>query len=218
MQGRAINFDSGATLRRPRLADRQTDVFVGTEFNGQWLIVSYDSANKKKHHKSIIHCVRSDVLFKTTNVGAPNNTDFIQWGAVAENLPVNLIVQQMNISIMGTENVWFNVLVQMHFIQRKQLSETNCPGEGVLVATKFNVTFLPLRLCYVNTSTCFSKDAENLTTYGYVLWSMQSDCLYSSLFFEHYNRILLCDWVIELCSVRLIDGVSSHNAFAFYLT
>jgi len=22
---------------------------------------------------------------------------------------------------------------------------------------------------YVNTSTCFSKDAENLTTYGYVL-------------------------------------------------
>jgi len=46
---------------------------------------------------------------------------------------------------------------------------------------------------------------------------MQSDCLYSSLFFEHYNRILLCEWVIELCSVRLIDGVSSHNAFAVYL-
>ena len=46
---------------------------------------------------------------------------------------------------------------------------------------------------------------------------MQSDCLYSSLFFEHYNRILLCEWVIELCSVRLIDGVSSHNAFAFYV-
>jgi len=46
---------------------------------------------------------------------------------------------------------------------------TTCPGERMLVATKFNVTFLPLRLCYVNTSTCFSKDAENLTTYGYVL-------------------------------------------------
>ena len=32
------------------------------------------------------------------------------------------------------------------------------------------------------------------------VWScalMQSDCLYSSLFFEHYNRILLCEWVIE---------------------
>ena len=33
---------------------------------------------------------------------------------------------------------------------------TTCPGERVLVVTKFNVTFLPLRLCYVNTSTCFS--------------------------------------------------------------
>jgi len=38
----------------------------------------------------------------------------------------------------------------------------------------------------------------------------------TGLIFEDYNRILLCDWVIELCSVRLIDGVSSHNAFAFY--
>jgi len=49
---------------------------------------------------------------------------------------------------------------------------------------------------------------------------MQSDCWYSSLFFEHYNHILLCERVIELCSVRLIDGVSSHNqinAFKFYL-
>ena len=46
---------------------------------------------------------------------------------------------------------------------------------------------------------------------------MQSHCLYLSLFFEHYNRILLCEWVIELCSARLIDGMTSHNAFAFYL-
>jgi len=53
---------------------------------------------------------------------------------------------------------------------------TTCPGEPVLVATKFNVTFLPLRLCYVNVSTCFSKDAENLTTYGYVLWCSQIVC------------------------------------------
>jgi len=46
---------------------------------------------------------------------------------------------------------------------------------------------------------------------------MQSDCLCSSLFFEHCNRISLREWVIELCSVCLIDGVSYHNAFAFYL-
>jgi len=46
---------------------------------------------------------------------------------------------------------------------------TTCPGERVLVTTRFNVIFLPLGLCYENTRTCFSKDAENLTTYGYVL-------------------------------------------------
>jgi len=46
---------------------------------------------------------------------------------------------------------------------------TTIPGEQVLVATKFNVTFVPLRLCYEKTRTYFSKDAENLTTYGYVL-------------------------------------------------
>jgi len=53
---------------------------------------------------------------------------------------------------------------------------TTCPGERVLVATRFNVTFLPLRLCYEKTRTCFSKDAENLTTCGYVLWCSQIVC------------------------------------------
>jgi len=42
-------------------------------------------------------------------------------------------------------------------------------GSRVSVTTRFNVAFLPLRSCYENTHTCFSKDAENLTTYGYVL-------------------------------------------------
>jgi len=46
---------------------------------------------------------------------------------------------------------------------------TTCPGERVLVNTRFNVTFLPLRRCYENTRICFSKDAENQTTHGCVL-------------------------------------------------
>jgi len=54
---------------------------------------------------------------------------------------------------------------------------TTCSGERVLVATRFNVTFLLLRLCYKNTRTCFSKDEENLTTYGYVLWCSQIVCI-----------------------------------------
>jgi len=54
---------------------------------------------------------------------------------------------------------------------------TTCPGERVLVATRFNATFLPLRLCYENTRICFSKDAESLTTYGCVLWCNQIVCI-----------------------------------------
>ena len=79
-----------------------------------------------------------------------------------------------------------------HIILVAQLY-TTCPGERVLVATKFNVTFLPLRLCYVNTSTCFSKDSENLTRYGYVLWCSQIVCT------RHYslNTIIAFYSVIE---------------------
>ena len=38
--------------------------------------------------------------------------------------------------------------------------------------------------------------------------------IYSSLFFEHYNRILLCNWVLGHCSVW---GCACHNAFVLYL-
>jgi len=44
----------------------------------------------------------------------------------------------------------------------------------------------------------------------------QSDCLYSSLFFEHYNRTLLCDWVLEHCSVCSFVGV--HVTMQSYFT
>ena len=37
---------------------------------------------------------------------------------------------------------------------------------------------------------------------------MQSGCLYSSfIFFEHYHRIFLCDWVLEGYSVFSFEGV-----------
>ena len=69
---------------------------------------------------------------------------------------------------------------------------TTCPGERVLLATKFNVTFLPLRPLLRKYKYLFLKRCRKSNN----LWLralMQSDCLYSSLFFEHYNRILLCD-------------------------
>ena len=78
-----------------------------------------------------------------------------------------------------------------HIILDTELYAT-CPGERVLVAIRCNVTFLPLRLCYENTRTCFSKDAENLTTYGYVLWCSQIVCI------RHYSL----NTIIEFYSVN----------------
>jgi len=65
---------------------------------------------------------------------------------------------------------------------------TICQGERVLVATRFNVTFLPLRLSYDLFLERYRK-SNNL----WLRALMQSDCLYSSLIFEHYDRILLCE-------------------------
>jgi len=42
---------------------------------------------------------------------------------------------------------------------------------------------------------------------------MQSDCLYSPLFFEHCNRILLCDWVLGHCSQSRIKGYGDPGQF-----
>jgi len=44
-----------------------------------------------------------------------------------------------------------------------------CPGERVLLAIRFNVTFKHFRHYEEKTCSCFSKDAENLTAYGCVL-------------------------------------------------
>jgi len=42
---------------------------------------------------------------------------------------------------------------------------------------------------------------------------MQSDYLYSPLFFEHCNRIWLSDWVLGRCSVCLFEGVCRPQYF-----
>jgi len=65
-----------ATLRRLCLADRETDLFGGTEF------------------------IVPDVLFKTTNAGAPKKhrgyPDMCPSGGLAAALPSNLIVKLIN--------------------------------------------------------------------------------------------------------------------------
>ena len=82
---------------------------------------------------------------------------------------------------------------------------TTCPGERVLVTTRFNVTFLrnptfeALRRKYTYLFLERCRKSNNV----WLRALMQSDCLHSSPFFEHYNRLLLCEWVTEPCSVRL---------------
>jgi len=69
-----------------------------------------------------------------------------------------------------------------------------CPGEGVLVVMTHQVqcnipTFEALlrKNMYVFLERCRRSNKVRLPALT------QSDCLYSSLFFEHYNCVLLCD-------------------------
>ena len=100
---------------------------------------------------------------------------------------------------------------------------TTCPGEGVLVATRFNVTFLPLRPCYdkIRRLPVSRKDAESPTTYCYVfdavrlfvfvliLWALQS---HFTLWMS--DRTLQCafDWwrVMSQC-IRILPGLEQFR-------
>ena len=93
---------------------------------------------------------------------------------------------------------------------------TTFTGERVLVTTRFNVT-APTFEALLRKYTYLFLERCRKSNNTWLRALMQSDCLYSSLFFEHYNRILLCESMIELCSINLIDGVPCHTAFAFYL-
>jgi len=80
---------------------------------------------------------------------------------------------------------------------------TTFRGERVLLVVRFNVTFLRLRPYSEKMCTSFLERCRKSNN----LWLralMQSDCSYSSLSFERYNYILLCDWVLGRCSVSLM--------------
>ena len=85
--GMGNQFGWRATLRRPRLADRETYLFGGIEF------------------------IVPDVLFKTTNAGAPKKhrgyPDMCPSGGLAAALPSNLIVKLINEAKFYTETVLF---------------------------------------------------------------------------------------------------------------
>jgi len=92
----------------------------------------------------------------------------------------------------------------------------NLPWGASVSSTRFNVTFLPLRLCYENTRTCFSKDAENLTTYGCVLWCSQIVCIRPNFLNTTIAFYTVNDWSKFAVFVWLM-ACHATNAFAFYL-
>jgi len=94
---------------------------------------------------------------------------------------------------------------------------TTCPGERVLLAIRFNVTFLPLRLCCKNTRTCFSKDPENLTN-DYMLRCSQIVCICPYSLNTIITLYSVNEWSNFSASVSLrACHATWHNAFAFYL-
>jgi len=93
---------------------------------------------------------------------------------------------------------------------------TTLPGERMLLVIRCNVRFPHLRHCKEQTCTCFWKD-DRKSNNVWLRALMQSNCLYSSLFFEHYIRILLCDCVLGHCSACSFECVSCHNAFVLFL-
>ena len=95
---------------------------------------------------------------------------------------------------------------------------TTCRGDRVWIVIRFNVTtFLPLRP-YLKKCVPVSGTMQKVQQCRLWLHAlMQSDCLYwyLSLFFEHYNRSLLCDWVPGYSSVSL-RACAGHNAFGLH--
>ena len=90
---------------------------------------------------------------------------------------------------------------------------TTFRGERVLVVIRFDAAFLSWGLIVQNIYQYHFLERCRNSNNVWLRALMQSDCLYSSLFFEHYNRILLCDWVLGRCSVFSFEGVCMPQYF-----
>jgi len=66
----------------------------------------------------------------------------------------------------------------------------NLPWRASVSSHQIQYNISTLEAFLRNMSTCFLNDAESQQhMVGSLCALMQSDCFYSSLFFEHYNRI-----------------------------
>ena len=108
--------------------------------------------------------------------------------------------------------------ISSYELQQFETTDNNIPTEvGMLLSVVSDCCNIPTFEALLGKSKSLFLERCRKSNNVCLRALMQSDFLYSSLFFEHYTSILLCDWAIELCSVRLINGVSSQHAFVFYL-
>ena len=89
---------------------------------------------------------------------------------------------------------------------------TTCPRERMLIVISFIVTFLPLWPYYEKMCTCFSKDAESLTTCGCVLW--RNLIVYVLILWTLQSHFTLWLSARTLMFLRLRRVI--HNAFVLY--
>ena len=79
----------------------------------------------------------------------------------------------------------------------------NLPWRASVSSHQVQYNILTFEALQWKTSTCFSKDSENLLTSCGYTWFDAVDCLCLSLFFEHYNHILL--WMSDRTLQCLFD-------------
>jgi len=77
-----------------------------------------------------------------------------------------------------TKNEWTkNMVKKMYRWNRMPMYTVHLAISARIYLSLHRDNYLCVHLVIsVNTSTCFSKDAENLTTYGYMLWCSQIVC------------------------------------------
>jgi len=159
-------------------------------------------------------------MLPTTNIWCSNIYWAFRWQRHSETSAISILCSKQAVSLFFpmfkcSKKRTFSFLLHNHvcisimlWFQEGIHPEIACGSRGSMQHRTFEA-FLQTNL-YLFLERC--RKSSNICLCAL----MQSDCLYSSLFFEHYNRILLCDWVLGRYSVNL-STCAGHNAFLLHL-
>ena len=114
-----------------------------------------------------------------------------------------------------TKNEWTkNMVKKMYRWNRMPMYTVHLAISARIYLSLHRDNYLCVHLVIsVNTSTCFSKDAENLTTYGYMLWCSQivCTCHYSlNTIIAFYSVIEWSNFAVSVWSMACQATTLSH--------